>query len=81
MSILVLVVAIVLTFLVRAAIEQTSSASYHASVSARQLADTAVSVVQTQINRAVTQGLRWRGCRNPEWCEPHDQAGLMLRAY
>lgn len=81
LSILVLVVAIVLTFLVRAGTERTSSASYNASVSARQMADTAVSLVQAQINQAATQGSSVAWMSQPGMVRTYDQSGLLLKAY
>ncbi|XHR26790.1 MAG: Verru_Chthon cassette protein A [Chthoniobacteraceae bacterium] len=56
LSLLVLVTGIVVGFLVRAGGERTASANYYASASARQLADTAVNLVQAQINEATTLG-------------------------
>jgi len=81
LAILVLVVAIVVTFLVRATSERSASASYHASVSARQLGDTAVSLVQAQINHAALQGPTVAWVSQPGMVRTYDQQGTLLKAY
>lgn len=81
LAILVLVVGLVVTFLVRASIERSASTSYHASVSARQLADAAVGLVQGQINLASTQGSGVAWVSQPGMVRTFDQTSKLLSAY
>lgn len=56
LSLLVLITVMVVGFLVRVGGERTASANYYAAATTRQLADTAVNLVQAQINEATTVG-------------------------
>jgi len=56
LGILMLLVVLAVGFISSAGNARSSASGYRASVSARQLADTAVSLVQGQINLAATQG-------------------------
>lgn len=55
LAVLVLLVALAVGFLNRATTERTASAGFHAAARARQIADSAVSLVQSQINQATSQ--------------------------
>jgi len=61
LGLLVIILGLVITFLNRTTIERGASASYAASASTRQFADTAVNLVEGQIHRATTLG------RNAAW--------------
>src|SRR4051812_34019294 len=54
LALLVLITALIVGFLVRASVEGVSSSNYRATATTRMLADTAVNVVQAQINEATT---------------------------
>jgi len=56
LAILVLIAILIVGFLTRATSERSASASYHATATTRQLADTAVNLVQAQINDATSTG-------------------------
>jgi len=81
LAVLVLIVALVVTFLTRATTERSASASYSASISARQLGDTAVSLVQAQINQAASKGVTVAWVSQPGMVRTYDQQGSLLKAY
>ena len=81
LAIVVLLVATVVAFLLRAASERVSSSGYSASVSARQLGDTAVNLVQGQIQLATTQGIDVAWASQPGMIRAFDQSGNLLQAY
>ncbi len=81
LGILVLLVALVIGFLLSAATERTAASSYKSSVFARQLADTAVSVVQGQINVATTQGSNVAWASQPGMVRTFDSGGALINAY
>lgn len=56
LALLIVILGLAITFLNRVSIERTSSASYASAANTRQLADTAVNLVQGQIRAATTQG-------------------------
>ena len=56
LALLIVILGLAVTFLNRVSIERTSSASYASAANTRQLADTAVNLVQGQIRAATTQG-------------------------
>ena len=56
LALLIVIIGLAITFLNRVSIERTSSASYASAANTRQLADTAVNLVQGQIRAATTQG-------------------------
>jgi uncharacterized protein (TIGR02600 family) len=56
LAILVMLLGISVTFLARTSIERTASARFSAAASTRQLADTAVNIVQGQISQATSLG-------------------------
>ena len=81
LTILVLMVMLIVAFLLRATTERTSAAGYQASAAARQLADTAVNLVQGQINLATTQGSTVAWVSQPGMVRDFDQSGNLLTAY
>lgn len=56
LALLVLVLGLVVAFLARTSTERSASSAYLSSASTRQLAETAVNLVQSQIRDATTQG-------------------------
>lgn len=56
MAFLVMILGLTITFLARTSIERNASSSYIAGITTRQLADTAVNLVETQIRSATTLG-------------------------
>ncbi len=82
LSLLVLITGIVVGFLVRAGGERTASANYYASASARQLADTAVNLVQAQINEATTLGSgTYAWVSQPGAVRVYDNTGSLKRIF
>jgi Tfp pilus assembly protein PilX len=61
LAVLLLLTLLVVAFLARTTSARTASASYHATANTRLLADTAVNLVQAQINEATTVGLSTTG--------------------
>lgn len=59
LAVMILITALVVGFLFRAGRERSASASYAANSSAQLLVDTAVNLVQAQINEATASGLAW----------------------
>ena len=56
LSVLVLIIILIVGLLTRATSERTASNAYAATVTARQLSETAINLVQGQITAATTQG-------------------------
>ena len=56
LALLIVILGLAITFLNRVSIERTSSASYASAANTRNLADTAVNLVQGQIRAATIQG-------------------------
>ena len=56
LALLIVILGLAITFINRVSIERVSSASYASAANTRQLADTAVNLVQGQIRAATTQG-------------------------
>ncbi len=81
LSVLVLLVALAMGFLSRASTERSAASGYYASVSARQLADTAVGLVQGQINMATTQGSNVAWTSQPGMVRTFDTSGQIIKAY
>lgn len=65
LSILVLLSALLVALLQRAGSDKSSSSSYKASTDARLLADTAVNLVQGQINQATSRGSTYAWASQP----------------
>ncbi len=66
LAIVALIFAFAIFLLTSAGWERKSAASFRSAISTRQLADTAVSVVQGQINTASTQGGQVSWTSQPE---------------
>ncbi len=81
LAILALTAALVVGLLIRANMERVAASSFHSSVTTRQLADTAVSLVQGQINLASTQGSNIAWVSQPGMVRTFDTAGSLKRAY
>lgn len=81
LAILVLVVALVVGFLFRAGVERSATASYSATADAQLLADTAVNLVQAQINEATAgeTGITWAS--QPGAIRTYDASGGLQRLY
>ena len=81
LAILALLTALVVGLLTRASIERSAASSYQSSITTRQLADTAVSLVQGQINLATNQGTEVAWTSQPGMVRTFDTSGSLLRAY
>lgn len=81
LAILVLMVVLVVGFLVRSLSERSAASSFRASVLARQYADTAVSLVQGQINFATSQGANVAWASQPGMVRTFDTSGNLIKAY
>lgn len=83
MALLVIVLGLAITFLSRMSIERSASAGYAASASTRQLADSAVNIVQGQIRDATTQGLTVAWASQPGMIRTfgNSAGGPTLKAY
>ena len=81
LGLLIIVFGLAITFLNRTTVERAASASYAASASTRQLADTAVQVVQGNIRDATTQGTTVAWTSQPGMIRNFDDTGAFVRAY
>lgn len=81
LSILVLLMVLVVGFISRVGTERSAAAGAQASVSSRQLADTAVNLVQGQIQLAATQGSSVAWVSQPGMVRTFDTTGKLLSAY
>lgn len=81
LGILVLMVVLVVGFLSRSLTERAAASSFKASVLSRQYADTAVSLVQGQINLATTQGATVAWTSQPGMVRTFDNSGNLQKAY
>lgn len=79
--VLALVIALAIGFMLRATTERKVSSSYQAAVVARQMADTAVSLVQGQIQMATTGGMDIAWASQPGMVRTFDASGKLLKAY
>ncbi|XHR31084.1 MAG: Verru_Chthon cassette protein A [Chthoniobacteraceae bacterium] len=80
LGLLALLVALGVGFLTRATAEKAASSSFKASSSARQLADSAVSLVQGQISTAIAQSaVSW--VSQPGMVRTFDANGSLVQAY
>ena len=78
---LVLITAVIVGFLITSGLEQTSSRSYKASSSARLMADTAINLVQGQINEATSQGMKYAWASQPGAIRTYDNTGALHQIY
>lgn len=81
LSIVVLVTVLVVGFVTRAGSERISSGNYRTASSTRQLADTAVSLVQAQINHATIQGPTKSWASQPGAIRRYNNAGVLELIY
>lgn len=81
LAILVLVAILIVGFLTRATSERSASASYHATATARQLADTAVNLVQAQINDATSAGPGNTWASQPGVVRVFNNSGNLSKVY
>ena len=79
LAVMILITALVVGFLFRAGRERSASASYVANSSAQLLADTAVNLVQAQINQATSSGLAWAS--QPGAIRVFDNTGNLQNVY
>ena len=77
----VLITAVVLGFLITSGLEQTSSRSYKASSSNRLMADTAINLVQGEINEATSQGMNFAWASQPGAIRVYDNTGALSKIY
>lgn len=81
LGLLIIVFGLAVTFLNRTTVERAASASFAASASTRQLADTAVQLVQGSIRDATTQGTTVAWASQPGMIRNFDETGALVRAY
>lgn len=82
LGMLLLLSIVAVTFLATVRTERTASTGYRASVSARQLADTAVSLAQGQITMATTQGSEVAWASQPGMIRTfNNTTGALINAY
>ncbi len=81
LGIIVLVTTLVVGFVMRAGSERITSSNYRTVASTRQLADTAVNLVQAQINHATTQGSTHAWASQPGVIRRFGNGGALELAY
>jgi len=81
LAIIVLVLGLCVGFLARVSTERNSSKSYASAVDARLLADTAVQIVQGQIDAATTQGTKVAWSSQPGLIRTYDDSGQPAKSY
>ncbi len=81
LAVLVLVVALAIAFLNRATTERSAAAGFSSLVSARQLTDSVVGLVQSQINLATLQGRDVAWASQPGMIRTYDTAGNLKEAF
>ncbi|MDX6765326.1 MAG: Verru_Chthon cassette protein A [Candidatus Methylacidiphilales bacterium] len=81
LGLLTILFALIVTFLSRMTVERSSSASFAASASTRQFADTAVQLVQASIRDAATQGTQVAWTSQPGMIRTFDNSGNLVKAY
>jgi uncharacterized protein (TIGR02600 family) len=79
LAIMVLILALVVGLLSRVSTERTASGGYAATVAAKLLADTAVQIVQAQVDAATTQGEAWTS--QPGLVRTFTVAGVPSKSY
>lgn len=78
---LVLLVVLAVGFLMRATTERSAASGARSAAAARQMGDTAVSLIQGQINIATTQGSSVSWASQPGMIRTFDTGGSPLKAY
>ncbi len=81
LAIIVLVLGLCVGFLARVSTERNSSKSYASAVDARLLADTAVQIVQGQIDAATTQGTEVAWSSQPGLIRTYNDSGGPAKSY
>ncbi len=81
LSVLVLVVALAIAFLNRATTERSAAAGYSSLISARQLSESAVGLVQSQINLATLQGQDVAWASQPGMIRTYTNSGSLKEAF
>lgn len=81
LSVLALLLVLIVGLISRAGTERSAATGFQASVSARQLADTAVSLVQGQIYAATTQGTEVAWTSQPGMVRTFDKNGESRHSY
>ncbi len=81
LAIMVLVLALVVGILARVSTERTAAGGYASSASARILADTAVQLVQAQIDSATSDGTNVAWSSQPGLIRTFDSAGAPLKSF
>lgn len=81
LAVFVLVLGLCVGFLSRVSTERNSSKRYASSIDARLLADTAVQIVQGQIDSATTQGTGVAWSSQPGLVRTYDSSGKPLKSY
>lgn len=81
LSLVVLLTVLIVGFMTRAGSERMSAVNYRTAASARELADTAVNLVQAQINHATTQGPTTVWASQPGAVRLFDNAGALKQIY
>lgn len=81
LGVLVLLIALVVGLLTRATTERTAASGFRNASSARQFADSAVSLIQGQINIASTQGTDVAWASQPGMIRTFNSTGGLLNAY
>ncbi len=77
----VLITTVIVGFLITSRLEQTAARSYKASGDARIMADTAINLVQAQINEATSQGINYAWASQPGAIRVFDNAGALHEIY
>ena len=81
LAVIVLVLGLVVAFMNLAKTERRSAATYLANTEVRQLADTAVGIVQAQINHATSQGSNTAWISQPGMVRTYNSSGGLQTAY
>lgn len=81
LGVLALIVVIIVGFLVRTTTERQAAGGYASQVTARQLGDTAVGLVQAQINHASTRGPASAWVSQPGMIRTFDVSGNLSGAF
>lgn len=81
LAIIILVLGLCVGFLARVSTERGSSKGYASAVDARLLAESAVQIVQGQIDAATTQGTRVSWSSQPGLIRTYDDSGNPVKSY
>lgn len=81
LALIVLMLGLAIAFLSRVQNDRVTSSIYAAAATSRQLADTTVGLVQTQINKATTQGSDVAWASQPGMIRTFSNSGGLLQAF